>query len=148
MNAFITNVSESNNTKYSKISSIRIILLGCLLLLLIVSFFGVVECQKHQTRINYQGEHSNYGDHAKIKQHITEHLKDVQHPPDMSETDELYYLFTIHDINKDRYLDGHELREAFTDFNLDNEDPKAILTISELNEMIDHVLLEDDMDNE
>ncbi|CAG8594633.1 2284_t:CDS:2 [Ambispora leptoticha] len=66
----------------------------------------------------------------------------------MTETDELYYLFMIHDINQDNYLDGHELREAFTDFDTEDADPKAILTISELNEMIDHVLLEDDMDNE
>ncbi|KAI8641086.1 hypothetical protein BD408DRAFT_346815 [Parasitella parasitica] len=54
----------------------------------------------------------------------------------------IYYLFVIHDTNGDGYLDGHELRAAFTDFDEhDGEDP---LTLQEVTDMVDHVLLEDD----
>ena len=65
-----------------------------------------------------------------------------QNIEDLTEDDELYYLFSIHDVNHDGYLDGHELREAFTD------DGSTSMTIEEITEMTDHVLLEDDMDNE
>ncbi|CAG8731643.1 34410_t:CDS:2, partial [Racocetra persica] len=54
-----------------------------------------------QVRINYQGEHRNYGDQDKIKEHVKSHLKDVPHPEEISEEDELYYLFSIHDTNQD-----------------------------------------------
>ncbi|KAI8987376.1 hypothetical protein BDF20DRAFT_849875 [Mycotypha africana] len=37
-------------------------------------------------------------------------------PPELGEEDMIYYLFLIHDLNGDGFLDGHELREAFTDF--------------------------------
>ncbi|CAG8617237.1 9982_t:CDS:2 [Dentiscutata erythropus] len=108
-----------------------------------------LHCVIAQVRINYQGEHRNYGDQAKIKEHVKNHLKEVEHPPDeISDDDELYYLFSIHDTNQDGYLDGHELRGAFTD-EFDNESDKdALLKIDEIVEMIDHALLEDDMDND
>ncbi|CEP08295.1 hypothetical protein [Parasitella parasitica] len=91
--------------------------------------------------------HSNYGDGKKNKHHIQEHMKsmtksDKDDVPDLGEQDMIYYLFVIHDINGDGYLDGHELRAAFTDFDEhDGEDP---LTLQEVTEMVDHVLLEDD----
>ncbi|KAI8977883.1 hypothetical protein BDB01DRAFT_726913 [Pilobolus umbonatus] len=48
----------------------------------------------------------------------------------------IYYLFVIHDLNEDGYLDGHELMAAF------NEDNSTQL--DEIVSMVDHVLLEDD----
>ncbi|CAG8633679.1 740_t:CDS:1, partial [Acaulospora colombiana] len=74
------------------------------------------------------------------------HLKDIPHPEEMTEDDELYYLFSIHDANHDGYLDGNELRDAFTDY--DEGTGKPYVSLEEVTEMIDHVLLEDDMNNE
>ncbi|CAG8646741.1 3204_t:CDS:2, partial [Scutellospora calospora] len=101
-----------------------------------------------QIKIDYQGEHRNYGDHAKIQEHVRNHLKDVPHPDEISEEDELYYLFSIHDTNNDGHLDGHELRGAFIEHESDDDSNKNLLTIEEIVEMIDHVLLEDDMNND
>ncbi|CAO3630034.1 unnamed protein product [Mucor hiemalis] len=56
----------------------------------------------------------------------------------------IYYLFLIHDVNSDGYLDGHELRQAFTDFGGD-EDATQYLSLDEVTEMVDHVLEEDDL---
>ncbi|KAI9355577.1 hypothetical protein BD770DRAFT_323799 [Pilaira anomala] len=61
----------------------------------------------------------------------------------------IYYLFVIHDINGDGYLDGHELRAAFTDFDHDDEhghteEKEELIPLDEVNEMVDHVLEEDD----
>ncbi|CAG8766156.1 29656_t:CDS:2 [Gigaspora margarita] len=114
-----------------------------LLLLLVLTLHIVIA----EVKINYQGEHRNYGDHAKIKEHVKNHLKDIEHPPDeISDEDELYYLFSIHDINHDGYLDGHELRGAFAE-EFDESDRNG-LKLEEIIEMIDHALLEDDMDND
>ncbi|PKC10444.1 hypothetical protein RhiirA5_355443 [Rhizophagus irregularis] len=63
----------------------------------------------------------------------------------MTDDDDLYYLFSIHDVNRDGYLDGHELREAFID---DEFGDSEGLKLEEIVEMIDHVLLEDDMNND
>ncbi|KAG9296396.1 hypothetical protein G9A89_014988 [Geosiphon pyriformis] len=113
--------------------------------ILLLLFVAVVSVSS-QAHINYKGEHSNYGDHSRFKEHVKQHLKDLPHPPDMTEDDELYYLFSVHDINQDGHLDGHELRGAFTDFTA--SDQEAVLTLTEINEMTDHVFLEDDMDND
>ncbi|CAG8765818.1 16179_t:CDS:2, partial [Funneliformis caledonium] len=67
---------------------------------------------------------------------------------DLADDDDLYYLFTIHDVNNDGFLDGHELREAFTDNIIGSNDEQPPLKLEEIIEMIDHVLLEDDMDND
>jgi len=80
-----------------------------------------------------------------VPRHVQQHLKDIPHPEKLSADDELYYMFSIHDVNKDGHLDGHELREAFVDH---NEDGKQTLSLDEIIEMVDHVLEEDDMDNE
>ncbi|CAG8729371.1 3598_t:CDS:2, partial [Racocetra fulgida] len=71
----------------------------------------------------------------------------VPHPEEISDEDELYYLFSIHDTNQDGYLDGHELRGAFTDDHEDSDNTN-VLKMEEIVEMIDHALLEDDMNNE
>ena len=82
--------------------------------------------------------------------HVKNHLKDIpgQNLEELTEDEELYYLFSIHDVDHDGYLDGHELREAFTDEFADLEEGQSPLSLEEIVEMIDHVLLEDDMDNE
>lgn len=67
--------------------------------------------------------------------------------PELSEQDMIYYLFVIHDTNGDGYLDGHELRAAFTDFDED-EIQDVDLTLQEVTDMVDHVLMEDDKNGE
>jgi Ca2+-binding EF-hand superfamily protein len=69
--------------------------------------------------------------------------------PEPSENDMIYYLFVIHDTNGDGYLDGHELRAAFTDFDHDDtQETHDLIPLDEVNAMVDHVLLEDDKNGE
>lgn len=81
--------------------------------------------------------------------HIEEHMKSMSNEPlDLSEDDMIYYLFVIHDLNGDGYLDGHELRVAFTDFDDNHQETQDLLTLKEVTDMVDHVLLEDDKNGE
>jgi hypothetical protein len=73
----------------------------------------------------------------------------------LSEKEELMMLFSLHDSNKDGFLDGIELRAAFSDmtssndFNKDGKDEsKYKVTLQQMIDMIDHVIEEDDTDNE
>ncbi|CEG66072.1 hypothetical protein RMATCC62417_02721 [Rhizopus microsporus] len=84
--------------------------------------------------------------------HIQEHLNALtnntdQPLPDLKDEDMVYYLFLIHDQNGDGFLDGHELRQAFTDFGHD-EDVSKYLSLDEITEMVDHVLEEDDLNGD
>ncbi|KAL9540928.1 hypothetical protein MBANPS3_009415 [Mucor bainieri] len=99
-------------------------------------------------------DHSNYGDDKDNKAHIREHLKSLaadasqEIPDDLKDEDMIYYLFLIHDVNGDGFLDGHELRAAFTDFGDEHEDATQYLSLEEVTEMVDHVLEEDDLDGD
>lgn len=74
---------------------------------------------------------------------------DEEKVPELSEQDMIYYLFVIHDTNGDGYLDGHELRAAFTDFDEDEQHGEdQDITLQEVTNMVDHVLLEDDRNGE
>ena len=64
----------------------------------------------------------------------------------LSEKEELMMLFSLHDSNKDGKLDGIELRAAFSDFN--QGAPESTLSLQQMVDMIDHVIAEDDTDNE
>lgn len=64
----------------------------------------------------------------------------------LSEKEELLMLFSLHDSNKDGYLDGIELRGAFSDYNQGSSD--SALPLTTMIDMIDHVIAEDDTDNE
>ncbi|GAB5590291.1 hypothetical protein Unana1_05191 [Umbelopsis nana] len=94
--------------------------------------------------------HSNYGEQQSNQEHIKEHIKqlagDEGEIPEMDEKDTLFYLFTLHDYNKDGFLDGHELRAAFTDF--EDDDPSAVVSLDEVTDMVDHVLEEDDLNGD
>ncbi|KAF9964635.1 hypothetical protein BGZ70_006170 [Mortierella alpina] len=89
-------------------------------------------------------EHSNYGDMKKAKEFAKEYMGDKAKT--LSEREELMTLFSMHDSNKDGHLDGIELREAFSDYNNGGEGSK--LTLQQMNSMIDHVIDEDDTNNE
>ncbi|KAG0358850.1 hypothetical protein BG005_001731 [Podila minutissima] len=91
-----------------------------------------------------ESDHSNYGDMHKAKEFAKEHMGEKAKT--MTEKEELMMLFSLHDANKDGYLDGIELRAAFSDFNQGG--PETALTLQAMNDMIDHVIGEDDVDNE
>ncbi|OZJ05893.1 hypothetical protein BZG36_00893 [Bifiguratus adelaidae] len=100
-------------------------------------------------RPRYQSpDHSNYGQKETQRSHIEEHLKELGSdiPADMTAKDEMIYVFTLHDYDKDGHLDGHELRAAFTDF--DGINAADLLNLEEVNEMVDHVLEEDDINGD
>ncbi|KAG0200284.1 hypothetical protein BGX28_006591 [Mortierella sp. GBA30] len=89
-------------------------------------------------------EHSNYGDMGKAKEFAKEHMGEKA--KDLSEKEELMMLFSLHDSNKDGYLDGIELRAAFSDYNKDSTE--TVMSLRQMNDMIDHVIAEDDINNE
>ncbi|KAF9922087.1 hypothetical protein FBU30_007821 [Linnemannia zychae] len=92
-------------------------------------------------------EHSNYGDSAKAKEFAKEHLGEKG--KNLTEKEELMMLFTLHDANKDGFLDGIELRAAFNDYNDQHEaNSQSRVTLKQMHDMIDHVIEEDDINNE
>ncbi|KAF9364579.1 hypothetical protein BGX34_001126 [Mortierella sp. NVP85] len=95
-------------------------------------------------------EHSNYGDMGKAKEFAKEHMGDKG--KNLSEKEELMMLFSLHDSNKDGFLDGIELRAAFSDMtssnDFNNEESKYKVTLQQMIDMIDHVIEEDDTDND
>ncbi|KAI9105408.1 hypothetical protein DFS34DRAFT_8018 [Phlyctochytrium arcticum] len=94
-------------------------------------------------------DHSNYGDIHKAAEAGREHFGNIAKKPTLKnqEEEDLYYFFTLHDFDRDSHLDGHELRTAFTGI---GEIPKKEhqLTKKDIEEMIDHALLEDDTDGD
>ncbi|KAK4508871.1 uncharacterized protein ATC70_013494 [Mucor velutinosus] len=117
-------------------------------LILVILAFMIAIVHAGPGTHRYKEPHSNYGDEKKNKHHIQEHMRamakdDDDKVPELSEQDMIYYLFVIHDTNGDGYLDGHELRAAFTDFDED-EIHDLDLTLQEVTDMVDHVLMEDD----
>ncbi|KAI8922155.1 hypothetical protein DFJ77DRAFT_445530 [Powellomyces hirtus] len=95
---------------------------------------------------------SNYGNYHKAAQYAREHsppappLTDIPAFKNADEED-LYYFFSLHDVNKDHHLDGHELRNAFTHAGeLPPKDQR--LKMADVEDMIDHALLEDDIDSD
>lgn len=69
--------------------------------------------------------------------------------PELSDSELMYYLFVLHDMNNDAHLDGHELRAAFTDFDeTEEDDPTQYVSLEEVTDMVDHVLEEDDLNGE
>ncbi|KAJ3091393.1 hypothetical protein HK102_000716 [Quaeritorhiza haematococci] len=93
--------------------------------------------------INYQSEHSNYGKyHDAVKEALKEIDPNASAPADSS--DDVFWFFSLYDYNKDEHLDGHELRNAFTEYDKEDKDMQLI----DVEEMIEHVLREDDRDND
>lgn len=88
-----------------------------------------------------------------MQEHINAMAKEGQEAPQLSEQDTIYYLFVVHDTNGDGYLDGHELRAAFSDYEDHNNsngggDQVPLIPLDEVTDMVDHVLEEDDKNGE
>ncbi|KAJ3017988.1 hypothetical protein HKX48_003238 [Thoreauomyces humboldtii] len=93
------------------------------------------------------GDKSNYGDFHRSAQYAREHLPETPSTdiPAFKSTaeEDLYYFFSLHDLNGDHHLDGHELRNAFTHAG-EMPPPDMRMTVADTEGMIDHALLEDD----
>lgn len=109
-------------------------------------FFGSAE----------KDEHGNYGTSEDVREHVKQHLEAQkaknQVPfavPDNAD-EELMYLFKFHDFDGNGKLDGHELIFALTDW--DGEEGgrnRGVTTpLHEIEKMIEHILEEDDEDND
>lgn len=83
-----------------------------------------------------KGDHSNYDPLGHKKEHTNEHVAAPVKPED-----ENLAFFKVADVNKDGFLDGYELRTAFTDAEFKEEEQ---ISVNELDEMVEHVLKEDD----
>ncbi|KAJ3181111.1 hypothetical protein HDU85_003816 [Gaertneriomyces sp. JEL0708] len=118
------------------------------LLLALAASLNTLPAVRADVPIDYKGEHSNYGDYQRIAQLAREQLLKGGSPA--SADDDLYYFFTLHDYNHDSHLDGHELRIAFTGMGADLPipAPQDRLKLVDVEDMVDHVLLEDDKDND
>ncbi|KAF9356608.1 hypothetical protein BGX26_004998 [Mortierella sp. AD094] len=88
-------------------------------------------------------EHSNYGDMGKAKEFAKEHMGEKAKT--LSQKEELMMLFSLHDSNKDGFLDGIELRAAFSDY---TQGEDSNLPLEKMHNMIDHVIEEDDTNND
>ncbi|KAJ3213986.1 hypothetical protein HDU67_002245 [Dinochytrium kinnereticum] len=116
-----------------------------------------------------QQDHSNYGDYhqaAKLfrtrwsqqqKQEEGGHAATNTAPP--PEGDDMFVFFSLYDYNHDAHLDGSELRIAFAEFeekvdearngpDSEGKYAKDRVTLKEIESLIDHVLEEDDLDND
>ncbi|KAG0251212.1 hypothetical protein BG011_007788 [Mortierella polycephala] len=118
----------------------------CMLALLAVVSSTVMAAgnNAHPGHPGSESEHSNYGDMGKAKEFAKEHMGDKG--KQLTEMEELMTLFSLHDTNKDRFLDGIELRAAFSDYNQGS--PDSVLGLKQMLDMIDHVIEEDDTDND
>ncbi|TPX35319.1 hypothetical protein SmJEL517_g02198 [Synchytrium microbalum] len=81
-----------------------------------------------------------------MKDNLDDAAKRTKHRKILPKNDDLYLFFGIADLNHDGYLDGHELRVAF----VREMEPAARerVQLPELEEMIDHVIEEDDKDGD
>ncbi|KAI8823546.1 uncharacterized protein EV422DRAFT_359848 [Fimicolochytrium jonesii] len=120
------------------------------------------------------GQDTNYGDYMKAAKYGRSHMHDgtaeaaaeaaAQHdttpPPSEdpnhyskeSEQEDLFYFFSLADQNGDHYLDGHELRHTYTtgggEQSTEHPPKEHRLPLEEVESMIDHTLLEDDIDGD
>ncbi|KNE54527.1 hypothetical protein AMAG_17681 [Allomyces macrogynus ATCC 38327] len=86
--------------------------------------------------------HSNYFP-ASVKEQFLEQLKKNSQLGHIDKNDEEFYFFSLHDLNADEHLDGNELRAAFAEYTFDQAK-----TMNEIEAMVDHILAEDDADND
>ncbi|KAI9006433.1 hypothetical protein DFJ74DRAFT_712479 [Hyaloraphidium curvatum] len=90
-----------------------------------------------------KGEHSNFDPLGHKKEHTKEHIAENVTLKDEDDADLAFFKVT--DLNNDGFLDGHELRTAFSDYDAP-EDQR--IPVQEVDDMVDHTLREDDRDGD
>ena len=108
-------------------------------MLLLKIIFVLVSLSLAVVPKDYDKDKGNYVSREKMHQQVQENVH-VNH--DIDEEDELLYYFEKYDFNGDDKLDGNELRLAF-----DLPDDGSV-SLAEFEEMADHALLEDDLNND
>ncbi|KAI9227953.1 MAG: hypothetical protein DHS80DRAFT_23743 [Piptocephalis tieghemiana] len=83
--------------------------------------------------------------HRQDKHFLEENNIEGLNPEDISEKDEAFYFFRLHDRNGDGYLDGNELLASFKE---DHADGEESLPLEDLVDWVDHVLRDDDIDGD
>ena len=91
--------------------------------------------------------HTDYGDFHRDNEHLLKDLDDDDElaKEKIADNDDMIYWFNLNDWNGDGKLDGHELWTAFEKDHTDDEYPAPM---KELEDWVDHVLEEDDIDEE
>lgn len=68
------------------------------------------------------------------------------------DNDESYYLFYMNDMDKDQFLDGHEIRASYhatqVSGNKDEMGDGEVWGLDKLNNWVDQVLKDDDINGE
>ncbi|CAI9730635.1 nuclear transcription factor Y subunit beta isoform X1 [Octopus vulgaris] len=101
------------------------------------------------------GHSHNFKDDSHDQAHIAEHLKDYAHKPVDQMTDEEmeFHYFKLHDYDDNNKLDGNEITSAITHFQReDHQDANAAaartMSDTEISDIVDMVLKEDDLNND
>ncbi|XP_036363072.1 PH domain-containing protein DDB_G0275795 isoform X2 [Octopus sinensis] len=125
---------------------------------------GNQQYQQQQQQQPPQGSHGhghthghshNFKDDSHDQAHIAEHLKDYAHKPVDQMTDEEmeFHYFKLHDYDDNNKLDGNEITSAITHFQReDHQDANAAaartMSDTEISDIVDMVLKEDDLNND
>ena len=113
-------------------------------LLLVIS--PVVQASSKQ----YNRDKSNYGDVHVAREYLKNKFVSENEQIELNDKKDHFYFFSIHDYNRDHSLDGHELRLALSGYEFEHTKghESSFVPEAELEEVIDHVLSEDDKDND
>ena len=98
----------------------------------------------------FNKDRSNYGDVHKARAYLKSKFKSDNEQIELNDKKDHFYFFSIHDYNRDHCLDGHELRLALTGYEFEHtkDQESSFVPDDEVESVIDHVLLEDDKNND
>jgi len=100
---------------------------------------------------SHGGKHGDVLDtkHVNDQEHLKEHLKEQIDVTKMSEADQQFYYFKVHDSDNNNKLDGIELSNAMAHYHDEEQgESKEEYTETELGSMVDQILDEDDLNKD
>lgn len=100
---------------------------------------------------SHGGKHGDVLDakHVNDQEHLKEHLKEQIDVTKMSEADQQFYYFKVHDSDNNDKLDGIELSNAMAHYHDEEQgESKEEYTETELGSMVDQILDEDDLNKD
>lgn len=87
--------------------------------------------------------------HVHDQEHLKDHLKEQIDVSKMSEADQQFYYFKVHDSDNNDKLDGIELANAMAHYHDEESgESKEEYTEGELSSMVDQILDEDDLNKD
>lgn len=108
---------------------------GCVLLL-------VAMWTNAQTSEHFSTETGHYGSKKYMRKAISTAFDHLKINRTVDEDEDLLYYFMLHDFDKDGFLDGHEMRVAFGDYDA------SIKNLGDVEKVVDETLEEDDVDGD